>query len=85
MTDLDPVAPRAVGPVADALPRALAGAGGDATFRRLLESLEGMARAPAAPIADADDLQRALRRADEEFATAMELRQRLLAAVRGGT
>lgn len=83
MTNIEPT-PRPVAPVADEAPRALGGGGGNATFRRLLENLEGLARTPSAKITDAEDLQHALRRADDEFVTAMDLRRRLLEAVRGG-
>jgi hypothetical protein len=55
----------------------------DATFRRLLERLETLVRTPAAPVADAADLQLALRRAEDDYVVAMDLRRQLEAAVRG--
>ncbi len=84
MTNIDPTTPGPVAPIANEAPRALGGGTGNASFRRLLENLEGLARAPAAKVADADDLQHAMRRADDEFVTAMDLRRRLLDAMRGG-
>ncbi|MCB9871982.1 MAG: hypothetical protein H6837_19165 [Planctomycetes bacterium] len=53
-------------------------------FRRLLEQLEAMAtRTTERPAPrDGTELAEALRRADEDFATAMELRRELEAAYR---
>lgn len=84
MTNIDPVTPGLVAPVNPEAPRALGGGTGNASFQRLLENLEGLARAPAAKVTDAEDLQHAMRRADDEFVTAMDLRRRLLDAMRGG-
>ncbi len=84
MTNIDPITQGPVAPVTNEAPRALGGGTGNASFRRLLENLEGLARGPAATVADADDLQHAMRRADDEFVTAMDLRRRLLDAMRGG-
>jgi len=56
-----------------------------ASFRRLLESLEKLAREhrTVPPVADTEQMQAAIRRADDGFTTAMDLRQRLEAAFRG--
>jgi hypothetical protein len=56
-------------------------------FRRLLESLEKLTQdhreaPPAAAVADADQLQEAMQRADQGFTTAMDLRKQLEAAFR---
>lgn len=64
-------------PVAEA-PRALGGQAGNASFQRLLERLEALGRDPAARPPEAGDaLPDALRRADDDFAQAMDLRRRL--------
>lgn len=49
------------------------------TFRRLLESLEQLLqKRPQSPdVQDADSLQQALARADQDFRQVMDLRQRL--------
>ena len=50
-------------------------------FRRLLERLEKLT-GEAGPVRDAGDLERAVRRADEEFVAAMTLRRMLEQAYR---
>lgn len=73
-------------PAAPAGPPPAAPAPADpASFRRLLESLDRLAqehRQPP-PVADAGDLREALRRADDGFTTAMDLRRALEAAFHG--
>lgn len=64
-------------PVADAPPRAFGGQAGSATFQRLLERLEALGRDPAAKLDGSEALPDALRRADDDFAQAMDLRRRL--------
>lgn len=55
-----------------------------AQFRRLLETLERLAKEPPAqpPVDDAAGLQDAMRRATDDFTTAMDLRRQLEAAFR---
>lgn len=81
MHSVDPTTTRPVAPVANE-PGAVEAA--SPAFRRLLERLEGLARAPAPTVGNADDLQHALRRAEDDYVVAMDLRQRLEEAVRGG-
>ncbi|HLU39228.1 MAG TPA: hypothetical protein VK081_07570 [Planctomycetota bacterium] len=83
MTDVRPLSTPPVVPVHEPAAGAPPSAG-TATFRRLLETLEGLAKAPPPQVADADDLQRALRRADADYALASELRRRLEDAIRQG-
>jgi hypothetical protein len=49
------------------------------SFRRLMESLERLAGQQRAPekVQDAEQLREALRAADDDFVTAMDLRKRL--------
>jgi hypothetical protein len=57
-----------------------------AGFRRLLEQLEQLAPAGDPPIVpDVDELQRAVRRADDDYRTAMDLRRLLEQAYRDKT
>ena len=81
-TRLDAARTDALRPVGDA---PLAGAPEDtAAFRRLLESLEELAKEHrAAPLPeDAGAVQEAMARADEGFTLAMDLRQKLEEAFR---
>jgi hypothetical protein len=74
ISPIDTLAP--VGPQ----PAATAAGNASPEFRRILERLEQLAQhsTPAAP--DVDQLQDALRAADDGFASAMELRRKLEAA-----
>lgn len=86
MSAIDNVIGKTIGDLAAVRPDApgsLGGAVGETPFRRLLERLEALAQAPAAPVADAEGLQQALRRADDDYVVAMDLRRRIEAAVRG--
>ena len=87
MANVDPLMPRVVAPSADVAPQALGGGAGNATFQRLLENLESLARASASAsasaVTDADGLQQALRRADDDYVAAMDMRRRLLDALGG--
>jgi len=67
----------------------LGGAGATGTaassgFQALLERLQQFATSPTEtpPVADADDLQVAMRAADQSFTTAMDLRRQLEEAFR---
>ena len=52
-------------------------------FRRLLETLEQLsARRESQPVEDADDLKEALRKADDDFRSVMDLRRALEDAYR---
>jgi len=53
-------------------------------FQALLERLQQFTSSPkeAPPVADADDLQAAMRAADQSFTTAMDLRRQLEEAFR---
>lgn len=54
-----------------------------AEFRRLLEKLEELsARREPRPVEDADDLREALRRAEDDFQSVMDLRRALEDAYR---
>ncbi|MEZ5966723.1 MAG: hypothetical protein R3F56_22990 [Planctomycetota bacterium] len=81
MHSIDPTNPRVTGPVA-AEPAGVA-APTNPTFQRLLDSLESLARSPTPAVGDAESLQHALRRAEDDFVVAMDLRRRLEEAVRG--
>ncbi len=68
----EPTRPAAASPPADG-----------ADFRALLERLERLAGAPApAEVHDTEGLQQALRAADQDFTSAMDLRRRLEDAFR---
>ena len=56
-----------------------------ASFRRLLESLEKLTKdhREVPPVADAEQLQDVIKRVDDGFTTAMDLRKRLEEAFRG--
>jgi hypothetical protein len=56
-----------------------------ASFRRLLESLEKLTREhrEVPPVADADQMQDVIKRVDDGFTTAMDLRKKLEEAFRG--
>lgn len=77
----------ATGALGNAAPAAAPQAPDNASFRRLLESLEKLTKdhrqaPPAAAVQDAEQLQEALQRADQGFTTAMDLRRQLEAAFR---
>jgi hypothetical protein len=55
---------------------------GSLGFRRILDQLERLAAAPAHPARDSAELLAAVRRAEDEHATALDLRQRLEQAFR---
>jgi len=58
-----------------------AGPGDPAEFRRLLEKLESLAKTPEqSPVEDVDQLESAVRNADDEFRQVMSLRRMLEAA-----
>jgi hypothetical protein len=70
---------------AEPAPRATPGANADAPgFDALLQTLQRLTAIDRAapPVADAEQLQTALQRADDSFTTAMELRRQLEAAYR---
>jgi hypothetical protein len=63
--------------------QAKAGANDTPEFRRILEKLEQLAKAPPeTPPQDAEQLQDALRKAEDGFSSAMDLRRRLEEAFR---
>lgn len=80
---IDPTPVRPL-PAAGEAAGATEGAPASLAFRGLLERLENLARAPASEVSNADDLQHALRRAEDDYVAAMDLRRRLEDAVRGG-
>jgi hypothetical protein len=57
----------------------------NAAFRRLLESLEKLTKdhREVPPVADTDQMQDVIKRVDDGFTTAMDLRRRLEEAFRG--
>lgn len=80
---------RAIGPVASQpgaeppRPAATSPPADGADFRALLERLERLAGTPApAEVHDTEGLQQALRAADQDFTSAMDLRRRLEDAFR---
>jgi hypothetical protein len=82
---------RPLTPLAPSAPAAPAAGirGGDtdpAAFRRILERLEQLARtAPAPEVKDPADLADAMRKAEDGFTSAMDLRRQLEAAFRART
>ncbi|MCC6672545.1 MAG: hypothetical protein IT458_15885 [Planctomycetes bacterium] len=70
-----------IGPTPGPAPAGAAGpsgAAGESTeFRRMLERLEELARQPAAPVEDAEQLGQAVRQAEQDFLSVMDLRRRL--------
>jgi len=82
MNTVDPIRSR---PLPEAVDQAAtAPAGASVAFRRLLERLEGLAPATAPDVATPDDLPGALRRAEDDYLAAMDLRRRLEEAIRTG-
>jgi hypothetical protein len=81
---IDPMALPKVAPAAIAPSAEPAAASGSLVFRRLLESIESLARTPASEVQSADDLPQALRRAEDDYVAAMELRRQLEQAISGG-
>lgn len=61
-----------------------AGASATPAFQNLLDRLEALARTPTGEVKSADDLQLALRKAEDDYVAAMDLRRRLEDAIRGG-
>ncbi len=81
-----PIAPLA--PLAPAAPvtGATSTAADPAAFRRILERLEQLAQAQPAPeVKDTEGLADALRKAEDGFTSAMDLRRQLEAAFRART
>jgi hypothetical protein len=72
---------RVEGPAGE--PRTAPASGDNAEFRRLLERLENVARKPSTDdVEDIDKLRDAVRRADDDFAAVMDLRNQLEKAYR---
>lgn len=81
------------GPAGQGPPERVDPAADSTEFRRLLEQLENLSRPPDTAVVgkagaeepevtDADDLQDALRRAEDDFVSAMDLRRQLEEAFR---
>jgi len=82
----DPCIVPAIAPVSPiAAATATPGPPDSASFRRLLESLERLAKEhrTVPPVEDAQQLQEAIRHVDDGFTTAMDLRKKLEEAFRG--
>lgn len=86
MNDLNPISP--VAPLAPTAPAAGAPAVATdpAAFRRILERLEQLARTkPPTEVKDAEGLADAMRKAEDGFTSAMDLRRQLESAFRERT
>jgi hypothetical protein len=83
LNPLGPVVPLAPAAPADGTPATVAD---PAAFRRILERLEQLARTePPTGVKDAEDLADAMRKAEDGFTSAMDLRRQLETAFRERT